>query len=50
VQRAAVGRLADMVTVRACRLDMKGYLHLISQVPQHPFRRGRAADVAGADE
>src|SRR5690606_8708469 len=50
--RTGVGRLADVVVVRAGRLDLDALLQpdAAYEVGEDACRRGRAADVAGADK
>jgi transcriptional regulator with XRE-family HTH domain len=50
VLRALIGRRAHMPVADAGRLDVELESLLCREVPQHRFRRRRAADVAGADE
>jgi hypothetical protein len=50
VLRALIRRLPDMPVAGARRLDMNIHADLLRKVAQHPLRRRRSADIAGADE
>jgi hypothetical protein len=48
--RPLVGRLADVIVVRAARFHVDAQVRLQGERPQHALGGRRTADVAGANE